>query len=133
MIHLIKSNNINLPQSERCKYSVDKIKNVFILPDDDKTSKNRTAALIVQYQRDIFSLSLSGGNTRQLTDKGKMIPEFAIQGHMNKIFFAQKNLERSDIYVLEISKKNRKVVKRKVFSLSCRLIALEADHSNEII
>ena len=62
-----------------------------------------------------------------------MIPEFAIQGHLNKIFFAQKNLERSDIYVLEISKKNRRVVKRKVFSLSSRLIALESDHSNEII
>ena len=68
-----------------------------------------------------------------MTDKGKMIPEFAVQGHENKIFFAQKNLERSDVYVLEISKKNRKVIKRKVFSLSSRLIALEADHSNEVI
>ena len=52
---------------------------------------------------------------------------------MSKVFFAESNLERSDIYMLEISKKNRKVNKRKVFSLGSRLVAMEADHSNEVI
>ena len=35
--------------------------------------------------------------------------------------------------MLEISKKNRKVNKRKVFSLGSRLVAMEADHSNDVI
>ena len=62
-----------------------------------------------------------------------MVPEFAVQSHLSKVFFAESNLERSDIYMLEISKKNRKVNKRKVFSLGSRLVAMEADHSNEVI
>ena len=35
--------------------------------------------------------------------------------------------------MLEISQKSQRVIKRKVFSLSCRLIAMESDTSNEMI
>ena len=81
----------------------------------------------------IYSLSISGNSTRRLTELGRMIPELAIQSHRNVVFFAEGNIDRSDIFMIEVTKKNQKVRKRKIFSLTCRVAALEIDSSNEII
>ena len=131
-IFAVKNSSLFMPKNDLpCMYSADKIKSVFILTRELK--KVNIATLIVQFWHSIFTLSIDGSNTRRLTDVGNMVHEFAIQSHLNKIFFAEKNIDRSDIYMLEISKKNQRVNKRKIFSLDCRLVAMEADSSNEIM
>ena len=64
-------------------------------------------------------MSISGSNTRRLTDHGKMVNEYIIQGCKNRVFLAERNLDRSEIYMLSLSKKHPKVLKQKVFSLEC--------------
>ena len=86
-------------------YSTDKIKSVHILakPEKAESEKNSIATVIVQFWHSIFSVSLSGSNTRRLSEFGKMVPEFTVQSHLNKVFFAERILDRSNIYMLEIS------------------------------
>ena len=48
-IHIVKTSKIKMPPSGDflCKYSADKIKNVFILADESKNFKEKVAALII--------------------------------------------------------------------------------------
>ena len=50
-IHIVKTSKIKMPPSDQflCKYSTDKIKNVFILADESKNFKEKVAALVIQF------------------------------------------------------------------------------------
>ena len=128
-IFAVRNSKISMPRSKEAlgMYSSDKIRSVCILPQEGY--RDRMATLIVQFWHSIWSIS--GGSTRRLTDPGKMVPEYVIQGCQNRIFLTEENLDRSEIHMLCLSKKHAKVLKHKVFSLECQLVGMETDTSNE--
>ena len=89
---------------------------------------------MLQFWHSIYVASPSGGSTRRMTDLGKMEPEFTIQGYKNnRVFFAEKNQGRSDIYMLKLRSTILSARKIKVFELQSKMIAMENDNCNKII
>ena len=69
-----------------------------------------------------------------MTDHGKMEPEYTIQGYKsNRVFFAEKNMDRSDIFMIKLAISVPKAKKCKIYELSARMIAIENDNSNKMI
>ena len=69
-----------------------------------------------------------------MTDQGKMESEYTIQGYRNnRVFFAEKNLDRSDIFMLKLTSSVLRAEKSKIFELSAKMIAMEVDNSNKMI
>ena len=97
-IFAVRNSKISMPRSKEAlgMYSSDKIRSVCILPQEGY--RDRMATLIVQFWHSIWSIS--GGSTRRLTDPGKMVPEYVIQGCQNRIFLAEENLDRSEIHIM---------------------------------
>ena len=59
-----------------------------------------------------------------------MIPEYMIQDQQNNVFYGEHNLELSEIIMLSVPEVTWKVSKRIIYTLGCRLAALESDNSN---
>ena len=69
-----------------------------------------------------------------MTDQGKMESEYTVQGFRNnRVYFAEKNMDRSDIYMLKLTSSVLRAEKFKIFELSTRMIAMEVDNSNKMI
>ena len=49
------------------------------------------------------------------------------------VYFAEKNTDRSDIFVINLSRSTIKAKKCKIFSLHAKMIAIEIDNSNQVI
>ena len=88
---------------------------------------------MIQFWHSIYIASLSGGSTRRMVDHGKMEPEYAVQGFKDSVFFAEKSIGRSDIYMLKLAKSSLKAVKRLIFELPAKMVAMENDNSNQNI
>ena len=129
----VRHSNISLPKSTEFErmYSPDKIRAVHLLPQTK--FKDNQAAIVIQFWHSIYILSNCGRIARRMTLPDKMIPEYIIQGQNNRLFYGEYNLDRSDICMLSLTKKDRKVKKKKIFALECLMIAMESDNTNEMI
>ena len=88
----------------------------------------------MQYWHSIYLVSISGGVTRRLTEPHEMVREYMVQGQNNRLFYAEKNLDRrDDIFMLYLGKKSSKAKKRMIFELGCEMIGIETDNNNEMI
>ena len=63
-----------------------------------------------------------------------MVREYMVEGQNNRLFYAEKNLDRrDDIFMLYLGKKSSKAKKRKIFELGCEMIGIETDNNNDMI
>ena len=89
-------------------FANDQIKSVSFLPAKP-FKDNMIVALIVQYEHSILSVSVSSNNYRRLTNPDKMACEYFIRGSNDQIFYAENDLDRSSIHIIELSSKTLKV------------------------
>ena len=117
-VFVVKNSSIFLPKSIDLinMFSDDKIKAVSILP---ASNLKGNCTLIVQYWHSIYLVSISGCSTRRLTEPNEMVREYMVQGQNNRLFYAERKLDRDDICMLYLGKKSSKAKKRKIFELEC--------------
>ena len=117
-VFVVKNSSIFLPKSIDLinMFSDEKIKAVSILP---ASNLKGNSTLIVQYWHSIYLVSISGCSTRRLTEPNEMVREYMVQGQNNRLFYAERNLDRDNIFMLYLGKKSSKAKKRKIFELEC--------------
>ena len=95
-----------------------------LTPDKKKT----IATLVFQFEHNIALVAIKGTTFRRLNNEGNMTKEYAIRGSYETVFFAERDIDRTAVWMLSFHRKAmKKVDKRKVFLLNCRLIAMERD------
>ena len=134
-LFLVKNTRICLPQSidpkdEKpfCMYSNDKIVSVHLVPQEK--FKDKKVTLMIQFWHSIYIASPSGSSTRRMTNHNKVEPQYAVQGLKDSLFFAEKCLDSSDIFMIKLSNMGSRAIKRKVYELQARVVAMENDNSS---
>ena len=60
-----------------------------------------------------------------------MTQEYMIVGSHDGIFYAENDLDRSSIYMIELIGKTMKIKNREIYQMSSQVIAFNTDNSNE--
>ena len=107
----ISTNNVAQPKESKNDplrmFSYHNIKKASFVPIEPM--RGQIVALILQYSHSIFTVSINSNNYRRLTSPGRMSQEYMIVGHNDGIFYAENDLDRSSIHMIELNGKTLKI------------------------